>query len=182
MASRYTQYYLSQVGRGLGDVGPLYKTPIILQHGRGGIGNLFKGLFRYLRPSLFAGAKAVLKQTRDVGQNVLKDYGTKPISSLIKEHGHKAVQELAKKGVDKLFRMQGGSGQKRIKRQRGGNILQTLSTSKRRKKTKKKRSTSTRKKNSAHKQSGKGKLKNKIKKKSSKKKKERVLDIFDSKF
>ncbi len=37
MESHYTRYYLSQSGAGLNDIGTLYKGPLFVQRGRGGV-------------------------------------------------------------------------------------------------------------------------------------------------
>jgi len=53
-------YYLNTAGRGLTTpgIGPVYSAPLYLQRGHG-IGNCFGILFRWFRPLLWFGAKAV---------------------------------------------------------------------------------------------------------------------------
>jgi len=53
-------YNLNQAGRGLDTpgIGPVYSVPLYLQRGNG-IGNLFGSLFRWDRPFLWGGAKAM---------------------------------------------------------------------------------------------------------------------------
>lgn len=49
MASRYTDYYLRQVGRGQADIGYLYRGRSTVQRGRG-VGSFFANILRNLRP------------------------------------------------------------------------------------------------------------------------------------
>jgi hypothetical protein len=53
----YTLYYVSQSGGrgGGGDIGPVYRASFKMQRGNG-IGS-FRGLFRFLKPLLYSGAK-----------------------------------------------------------------------------------------------------------------------------
>ena len=54
------QYYLNQIGGG-GDIGPIYRASLRVQMGNG-IGSVFRGLFRSVKPALDSGAKAVRKE------------------------------------------------------------------------------------------------------------------------
>jgi hypothetical protein len=68
-------YYLNQAGRGLASppgIGPVYASPLYLQRGHG-IGNLFGSLFRWVRPLLWSGAKAVGRETLRTGGKILSD-------------------------------------------------------------------------------------------------------------
>jgi hypothetical protein len=56
---RYTRYYVNQSGGG--EIGPVYRASIRVQRGNG-IGSFFKGLFRFVKPLLHSGAKAVGKE------------------------------------------------------------------------------------------------------------------------
>lgn len=75
MNSFYTQYYLSQLGKGLNDIGPIYKSPIIYQRGRGGVGSLFSGIIKYLRPLFWPGLNAIKNQAMKSGTALLADVG-----------------------------------------------------------------------------------------------------------
>jgi len=57
---RYTRYYVNQSG-GVGEVGPVYRASFRVQRGNG-IGSFFMGLFRFVKPLLYSGAKAVGKE------------------------------------------------------------------------------------------------------------------------
>ena len=57
---RYIRYYVNQSGGG-GEIGPVYRATLRMQRGNG-IGSFFRGLFRFVKPLLFSGAKAVGKE------------------------------------------------------------------------------------------------------------------------
>lgn len=67
-------YYLRQAGRGLNDIGigPIYSTPPYLQRGHG-IGNFFGSLFRWVKPILWSGAKALGRETMRTGGKILSE-------------------------------------------------------------------------------------------------------------
>ena len=67
-------YYLNQAGHGLTtqEIGPVYSARFYLQPGRG-IGNFFGSLFRWVRPFLWRGAKAVGLETLRTGSKILTD-------------------------------------------------------------------------------------------------------------
>lgn len=171
MDAHYTRYYLAQSGSGLSDIGRLYRGPVIIQRGRGGVGDFFGAVFRHLRPLIASGLTAVKDQSLKSGAAILQDLGRKPINQILKEQVNTAVQELAQKGIDKLKRMQAGKGARRrrkrgIKRLAENNLKQFAIKAKR------------------IKQSG-GRKKKIISKKDSRRtrkrsnKRKRVLDIFD---
>lgn len=54
----YTKYYKNPSGYGLGNVGAIYRTPHIIQSGHG-IGSLFAGLGKYLKPLFISGLDAL---------------------------------------------------------------------------------------------------------------------------
>jgi hypothetical protein len=66
--------YLHQSGRGNGDngMGPIYSTPPFLQR-RHGIGSVLGGLFRFLKPMLWSGAKGVGQEALRAEGNILTD-------------------------------------------------------------------------------------------------------------
>jgi len=57
---------------GGGDIGPVYRASFRMQRGNG-IGSFFRGLFRFVKPLLFSGAKAVGKEALRTGSNILTD-------------------------------------------------------------------------------------------------------------
>jgi hypothetical protein len=66
----YTRYYLGQSGGG--SIGPLYKASFRYQRGNG-LGSFFRGLFRFVKPLLYSGAKAVGREALSTGSNILTD-------------------------------------------------------------------------------------------------------------
>lgn len=69
---RYTRYYANQSGGGGGDVGPMYRASFRVQRGNG-IGSFFRGLFRFVKPLLYSGAKAVGREALKTGSNIITD-------------------------------------------------------------------------------------------------------------
>lgn len=119
MYSYYTQYYLRQDGRGLADIGPLYKGPLIYQKGSG-IGSFFSGLYKHLKPFLSSGLEALRDQSIKTGSAILSEVGAKPFKEILKEQGKIAAKDLTERGVNKLKRMsnQTGGRRKNIKRRK----------------------------------------------------------------
>jgi len=68
---RYTLDYVNQSGGG-GEVGPVYRASFRVQRGNG-IGSFFRGLFRFVKPLLYSGAKAVGKEALKTGSNIITD-------------------------------------------------------------------------------------------------------------
>jgi len=68
---RYTRYYINQSCGG-GEVGPVYRVSFRVQRGNG-IGSFFRGLFRFVKPLLYSGAKAVGKEAFKTGSNIITD-------------------------------------------------------------------------------------------------------------
>jgi hypothetical protein len=66
---RYTRYYINQSGGG--EIGPVHKASFRMQRGHG-IGSFFKGLFRFVKPLFYSGAKAG-KEALKTGSNILTD-------------------------------------------------------------------------------------------------------------
>jgi hypothetical protein len=111
----YVNYYTVQSGHGLSDIGAVYRGSYAIQDGRG-IGSIFSGLARFIKPLFFSGMEALTDQALTTGKNIIKDIGNKSIHDILKEQAVEATQGLAEKAVNKLKReMQGGSG-KTIKR------------------------------------------------------------------
>ena len=76
---RLEVYYLRQAGGGGGSynynntgIGPIYSTPPHLQRGHG-IGNVFGSLFRWIKPILWSGAKALGRESLRTGGKILSD-------------------------------------------------------------------------------------------------------------
>lgn len=105
----YTNYYLSQIGGGLTDIGPLYSNPRFYQQGRG-VGSFLGGIFKYIRPLLYSGLNALKRQTLKAGVNVLNDLGKRPFKDILKQQGKQAVDELTEKGMKKLKKLSEQSG------------------------------------------------------------------------
>jgi hypothetical protein len=57
----YTRYYVNQSGGG-NQIGPVYRASFRVPRGNC-IGSFFMGLFRFVKPLLYARAKAVGKET-----------------------------------------------------------------------------------------------------------------------
>jgi hypothetical protein len=58
---RYTWYYINQSGNGSGEIGSVYRASFRVRRGKG-VGTFFRGLFRFVKPLLYSGAKAVGKE------------------------------------------------------------------------------------------------------------------------
>lgn len=163
MKSHYTQYYLNQAGSSLADIGGLYKSPIFYQRGRGGIGNFFAGIFKYLNPLISSGFSAIKNEALKSGSAILSEVGKKPMKTILKEQGQIAVNNLTERGLNKIRKMQKGSG-KRIKR---GRVSKRNHSVVKRKRKRKRKSTGSVKRTRKH-----------YKKRGIKRK--RFVDIFDN--
>lgn len=130
MNSHYINYYLRQHGGGIGDIGPLYRSPFILQRGSGGVGSFFSGLWRHLSPLLVSGASALSNEAVNSGAAILGQVGSKPLKDVLKDQGKIAMKNLATRAADKLKRkMQGGEGRRKkyIKRARLQHVVHSRS-------------------------------------------------------
>jgi hypothetical protein len=67
---QYTRYYVKQSGGG--NIGPVYRASFRVQRGNG-IESFFRGLFRFVKPLLYSGAKAFGKEALKTGSNILTD-------------------------------------------------------------------------------------------------------------
>lgn len=119
---RYTQYYAKQSGGG-GDVGPMYRASFRVQRGNG-IGSFFRGLFRFVKPLLFSGAKAVGKEALKTGSNIITDMLNRgpeqPVGNIFKNRFGEAKGNLEQK-----IKNMTGSGL-RLKRKRKSKKVQSL--------------------------------------------------------
>src|SRR5215468_6659971 len=113
-------YYLHQAGRGLNrgggysSIGPVYATAPFVQRGHG-IGSFLSGVFRFVRPILWSGAKVVGRETLRTGGKILQviaDNSSPDVKAgdIVSKH----IGETARNLIGKLR----GKGRKR-KRQRG---------------------------------------------------------------
>lgn len=173
----YIQYYQRQNGGGISDVGELYHSPIFLQRGRG-IGNVFKGLMKHLRPLLKSGVNALKEQSVKSANAIVQDLGNKPLKDILKEQGKLAATNLVNRSINRLNReKQEGSGfmtpfrMGAIKRKHT-DTLTHLNTKQGSSKVKKRKTTKK-------KTIKKSKKKTKKRNPSKKSKQKRILDIFD---
>lgn len=132
MASQYTDYYMSQVGKGQADIGHLYhgRGPHSIQRGRG-VGSFFANVLRYIRPAFKSGLSAVadqaLRSTASIANEYNDNAGNKPVKQILKEQGKIALKNLASRGLNKLqTKLQSGSGGGGIRRKSKGRRGQSL--------------------------------------------------------
>jgi hypothetical protein len=67
----YTRYYVNQSGGGV-EVCPVYRARFSV-HRVNGIASFFRGFFRFVKPLLYSGAKAVGKEALITSSNVITD-------------------------------------------------------------------------------------------------------------
>jgi hypothetical protein len=105
---RYTRYYVNQSGGGGGEIGPVYRASFRMQRGNG-IGSFFRGLFRFVKPLLYSGAKAVGKEALKTGPHIITDFLIKepeqPMGDIFKTRFTEAKGNLEQK-----MKMMKGSG------------------------------------------------------------------------
>lgn len=174
MASKYAAYYSQQSGRGVTDIGKLYRVPIYHQRGSG-IGGFFQAALKLLSPLAASGLSALKHQALRTGKDILDDIGgAEPISDIFTRRGREAVQNLSIKGIDKLKRTlssrQGGSGY--IKRRRTMKSITLRKSGQRRNRRKKGRKAKTQ-------FGGRRRRTNGRKRKTTRRKRTRTLDIFN---
>jgi hypothetical protein len=94
----YTRYYMNQAGGG--GIGSVYRASFRTQRGRG-IGSFFKGLFKFVKPLLYSGAKAVGKEALKTGSHILTDILDKkpdqPVGGIFKSRLSEAKGNLEHK-------------------------------------------------------------------------------------
>lgn len=102
---QYTRYYINQSGGG-GDIGPVYRASFRVQRGNG-IGSFFRGLFRFVKPLLYSGAKAVGREALKTGSNIFTDLLNKQqgqqVGDILKSRFGEAKDNLE----DKIKKMTG---------------------------------------------------------------------------
>ena len=96
---RYTRYYVNQSGGG-SEIGLVYRASFRVQR-RNGIGSFFRDLFRFVKPLLYSGAKAVGKETLKTGSNIITDILNKepeqPVGNIFKNRFEEAKGNLQEK-------------------------------------------------------------------------------------
>lgn len=103
--------YFSQTG---GDIGAVYRASIYRQRGRG-LGSFFSGLWRFVRPLVLSGAKAVGREAKEAGLKALSDINNgKSLKEILQTRSGEAVHNLKTKLESKIGEMS-GSGLKRAK-------------------------------------------------------------------
>jgi hypothetical protein len=100
---QYTRYYVNQSGGGGGGgggIGPVYRASFRVQRGNG-LGSFFRGLFRFVKPLLYSGAKAVGKEALKTGSNIITDILNKepeqPVGNIFKNRFEEAKGNLQEK-------------------------------------------------------------------------------------
>ena len=69
----FVRYYLLQCGRGKNNgIGPAYATPLLLQRGYE-IRSFLNGLWRGVRPIIWSGVNALVRETLRTGGDILID-------------------------------------------------------------------------------------------------------------
>jgi hypothetical protein len=124
------QYFSNQqIGGGMSDIGKLYKSNRIYQHGFGaapiivqqghGLGSVLQNFFQAVYPIIRSGFNSLGSEAKTAGKNILRDIATKPITSLIKEHGTEAISNLKNKITNEMKKNMSGKGVKKksIKKQ-----------------------------------------------------------------
>jgi hypothetical protein len=95
---RYTLYYVNQSGGG--EIGPVYRDSFGVQRGNG-IGSFFRGLFRFVKPLLYSGGKAVGKEALKTGSHIITDILNKepeqPVGNIFKNRFSEANGNLEEK-------------------------------------------------------------------------------------
>jgi len=96
---RYTRYYVYQSGGG-GEIVPAYRASISVQMGNV-IWSFFSGLFRFVKPLLYSGAKPVGKEALKTGSNIITDILNKepeqPVGNIFKNRFSEAKGNLEEK-------------------------------------------------------------------------------------
>jgi len=95
---RYTRYYVIQSGGG--DIGPEYRASFRMQRGNS-IVSSFRGVFPFVKPLLYSGAKAVEKEAIKTRCTIITDSFKKepeqPVGNIFKTRFTEAKDKLAEK-------------------------------------------------------------------------------------
>lgn len=94
----YTDYYLNQIGTGVGGIyaGPAYQKGY-------GIGSFLGGLFRTVYPLLKKSTKAVGSELLKTGVGLLTDLTREDPDVALKKRGKEIIQNLSARTSDHLF-------------------------------------------------------------------------------
>lgn len=105
------KYRPSQYGDGLADIGQVYRAPTRIQRGRG-IGSVFAGLWKTLKPLALSGIKVLGKQALKSSGNIIDEMttGKKDLKRVLIDEGERALGDLTAKGFNKIRRTQTGDG------------------------------------------------------------------------
>ena len=104
------QYYLYQTGRGSHNgVGPINSVPPFVQRGHA-IGIFLSGLFRMVRPVLWSGVKAVVREMLRTGGKILSDIAY--ITSSDVKNRHIIVKHVSDSAQNLIQKIR-GKGRKR---------------------------------------------------------------------
>lgn len=165
-------------GRGLKDIGQIYKSPYLIQNGRNyyavglGLSSVFKGIFNFLTPLIKKGSQKIGRELLEGGIEVLnKMDGNKNFNELVKEESLKRINNVKKSAIEKLNNIQKGESLRMYKKKGSpfanfSKISSAIQATSKKLKKKKGKITKTNKKSKTK--------KNKRKQKRSKK----ALDIF----
>ena len=106
-------YYLRQAGRGGSDydtgIGPIYSVPLYMQRGQG-IGNLFGNLFRWVKPIIWSGVKALGRETLRTGGKILSDIAENRSDEV---NARDIISRYVTDSTQNLIKTLRGRGQKR---------------------------------------------------------------------
>ena len=97
---QYTRYYVNQSGSGGGEIGPVYRASFRVHRGNG-LGSFFRGFFRFVKPLLYSGAKAVEKEALKTGSNIITDIlnnePEQPVGNIFRNRFEEAKDNLQEK-------------------------------------------------------------------------------------
>lgn len=109
MSDVYVKYYTIQSGAGFNEerFGPLLRFSPKYQRGRG-LGGVFAGLLRYLRPMLSSGLKFLKTEAINTGADLLSGINQqKPIKEILRDRSLNIVDNIRDKAVNKINNMSG---------------------------------------------------------------------------
>lgn len=95
---------------------PIYRPTF--QRGRGGLGNIFSHLYRYIKPWVKSGIDSVKKELISSGIDILSDQSGAPLKEIVGNRGKTAIKNLKRKAQEKLDNIMKGSGKFSSKKKR----------------------------------------------------------------
>jgi hypothetical protein len=99
----------------------VYRASYVKQRGRG-LGNFFRGIWKFVKPWAKQGIKAVGREVRDTGIKTLTDIGEgRSLKEALQTRSLEAVDNLKRKAEDKMRRM-AGAGLRAPKRAKVGRV------------------------------------------------------------